>query len=146
MSVLRRSQPKPNIRTRATAGISNSCGYTPAPNIEIACATPGEGRARENPPNLMVTSASSMMPTAIVVSIHPMEVAVLAKGLTANRSTSTPKIHDARSESATATGNGNPASSPMIARTAPSINVSPWAKFTARAADHMMWKPSATSA
>ena len=47
MSVLRCIQPKPNIRTRATAGISNSCGYTPAPNIEIAWATPGEGRARE---------------------------------------------------------------------------------------------------
>ena len=47
ISVLRCIQPKPNIRTRATAGISNSCGYTPAPNIEIACATPGEeGRGK----------------------------------------------------------------------------------------------------
>ena len=82
---------------------------------EMALATPGDGSARENPPNCMVTSASSMMPTAMVVSIQPIDVAVLANGRTAKRSSSMPNTQDAgdrreapRREAAV------PASTPMI--------------------------------
>jgi hypothetical protein len=107
---------------------------------------PGEGSGREKPPKRMVTSASSMMPTAIVVSIQPIDMAWVAKGRIAKRSSNTPNKQEATSDSVHASQSGNPASSPMIANTAPSMRVSPCAKFTARAADHMMWKPRATRA
>ena len=87
-----------------------------------------------------------MMPTAMVVSIQPIEALAPMNGRTARRSSTTPNTPPARTASRQASGSGMPASRPITAITAPIIRVSPWAKFTALAADHMMWKPSATKA
>ena len=118
----------------------------PAPHIVMGFATPGEGSGREKPPNCIVANDSIMMPTAMVVSIQPIEAFVPVKGRTAKRSSTIPNTPPAAIASRHASGRGRPASTPSTASTAPSIRVSPWAKFTALAADHMIWKPSATRA
>ena len=83
---------------------------------------------------------------AIVVSIQPIDAALSAKGRMATRSRMTPKTMATPIDSRIARGIAMPWSRKTMVSTAPSISVSPWAKFTALADDHMMWKPMATSA
>ena len=64
----------------------------------------------------------------------------------ATRSSTTPKTIATQIDNRIANGIAIPWSRKTIVSTAPSISVSPWAKFTALVDDHMMWKPMATRA
>ena len=110
----------------------------PAPAIEIGVSMSGDGSERGSAPKVMVTNASSIRPIAIVDSIQPTDDGPWLSGRTAMRSMSNPNPAEAAIASGIPMNRGMPAHISATDSTEPSIRVSPWAKFTARTADHMM--------